>query len=111
MAATGDSIVFRINIPSLKLQKAIRVSTNDCIWMVKKQLEEKVGTEIKDVLNYGLFLHGKDGKRNKFLDERNTIASYHLDATVLIFDVVPARFRDEVSNWCGIGPKETKEDI
>jgi hypothetical protein len=82
MAASGDTLVLRISIPTLKLQKALRVNTNDCIWMVKKQLEEKVGAEIKEVLNYGLYLHGKDGKRDKFLDERNTVGSYHVDANV-----------------------------
>ncbi|KAJ3321465.1 SH3 and multiple ankyrin repeat domains protein 2 [Boothiomyces sp. JEL0866] len=79
MAAPSETVVLRISIPVLKLQKAIRVNSNDLIAAVKKQLEEKVCSEIKDVLNYGLLLHGKDGKQGKYLDERNTAGSYHLD--------------------------------
>ncbi|KAJ3257891.1 hypothetical protein HK103_004182 [Boothiomyces macroporosus] len=86
MATPGDTVVLRINIPALKLQKAIRVNSNDLIASVKKQLEEKVCSEIKDVLNYGLLLHGKDGKQGKYLDERNTAGSYHLDQNVCQID-------------------------
>lgn len=82
MAPVPEVVVLRVNIPSLKLQKAIRVNGNDQIWSLKKQLEDKVQSEIKDILNYGLYLHGTLGKKGKFLDERNTVTSYHLDANV-----------------------------
>ncbi|KAJ3275002.1 SH3 and multiple ankyrin repeat domains protein 2 [Terramyces sp. JEL0728] len=84
MAAATETVVLRITIPSLKLQKAIRINSNDLIATVKKQLEEKVCSDVKDVLNYGLLLHGKDGKQGKYLDERNTAGSYHLDQTCQI---------------------------
>ncbi len=85
MAPTPEIIVLRINIPSLKVQKALRLNSSDYIWSLKKQVEEKVAAEIKDILNYGLYLHGKDGKKGKYLDERNTVGSYHLDQTVTNF--------------------------
>jgi N-terminal or F0 domain of Talin-head FERM len=81
MAPIPDVVVLKINIPYLKLQKAIRVNSGDLVWNLKRQVEEKVAAEIKEVLNYGIFVHGKDGKKGKYLDERNTVASYHLDGS------------------------------
>jgi hypothetical protein len=82
MATNNDTFVIRITIVSQKLQKAVRVKSSDSVWMLRNQLEEKLASEIKDILNYGLFLHGKDGKRSKFLDDRNSLGSYHVDTNV-----------------------------
>ncbi|KAJ3364746.1 SH3 and multiple ankyrin repeat domains protein 2 [Kappamyces sp. JEL0680] len=94
----AEAIVLRINIPILKLQKAIRVNTTDMIWTVNRQLEEKVAADIKDVLNYGMFVHGKDGKKGKFLDERNTVGSYHLEAASQIDFMLKCKIGAEPDN-------------
>lgn len=82
MPPAPEILLLRINIPILKLQKSLRVNSSDLVWDLKRQVEEKTAADIKDVLNYGIFLHGKDGKRGKFLDERNTLASHQLGAAV-----------------------------
>jgi hypothetical protein len=112
MAANGEQIVIRVNIPSLKLQKAIRINPSDYVWKLRNQLEEKVASEIKDILNYGVFLHGTGGKKGKFLDERNPIGSYHLDGNVktLIYQESD-RISSQMQNWGGIRPKKTKKDV
>ena len=75
-------VILKINVPSIKVQKAFKVNSGDTIWTTGRLVAEKVTQDIKDVFNYGLFLHGKDGKKGKFLDDRNTVGSYHLDETV-----------------------------
>jgi hypothetical protein len=111
MAKAPEAIVLRINIPNLKLQKAIRVSTSDPVWSVSRQLEDKVATDIKDILNYGLFVHGKDGRNGKFLDERNTVGSYHLGATVRFPTHAPdpSGFYSQMQNWRRARREKAKE--
>lgn len=77
----SDIIVIRINIPVLKLQKAMRVKSSDLVFAIKKQVEEKTAAEIRDVLNYGLYLHST-AKKGKFLDEKCTLGSYAIDGNV-----------------------------
>ena len=75
-------VILKINVPSIKVQKAFKVSSGDTIWSIGRLVSEKVMQDIKDVFNFGLFLHGKEGKKGKFLDDRNTVGSYHLDGSV-----------------------------
>ena len=107
--AAAETIVLRINIPSLKLQKSIRVSTADAVWTLRKQLEDKVASEIKDILNYGIFLHGKDGKKGKFLDERMIVGDYHIDNTRQLDFIMKCRIGGEAVN--AKAQKKLLEDI
>ena len=77
------SVILKINVPSIKVQKAFKVNAEDTVWAIGRMVSDKTMQNIKDVFNYGLFVHGKDGKKGKFLDDRNTIGSYHLDGTVI----------------------------
>ncbi|KAI8895149.1 ankyrin repeat-containing domain protein [Globomyces pollinis-pini] len=91
-------IVVRVNIPVLNLQKAIKVGPTDLIWTVKKQLEEKVRSEIKDILNYALFLHGQGEKQGKYLDERKSLGSYHVDSNSQLDFILKTRVNGEVQD-------------
>lgn len=62
-------IILKFFVPSIGVQKALRVQSNDSIWMIKKTLMEKIGSEIAEFLNYGLFLPGSQGKQ-VFLSRR-----------------------------------------
>lgn len=77
-------VILKINVPSIKVQKAFRVMSTDSIWSIGRLVAEKVMQDIKDVFNFGLYLHGKDGKKGKFLDDRNSVGSYHLDGNCQI---------------------------
>jgi hypothetical protein len=77
-----QSVILKVNIPSLQAQKALSVSTNDPIWSIKKAIIMKVTSEFQQGFNYGLFLQGENGKEGKFLDEAKTVGSYGLDGTV-----------------------------
>jgi hypothetical protein len=56
-------IILKFSVPSIGIQKALRVQSNDSIWTIKKTLMEKIGSEIAEFLNYGLFLPGSQGKQ------------------------------------------------
>ncbi|KAJ8327034.1 hypothetical protein BDV3_000166 [Batrachochytrium dendrobatidis] len=88
-------IVLRINVPCLKLQKAIKVNTSDSVWMLKKQLIDKFGGDSKDCWNFGIFLHGKEGKQGKFLDERKDLATYGIDGTSQVDFTLKIRLNSE----------------
>lgn len=84
-ALDSSFMIVKINVPSMKLQKSFKIQASDLIWNVNRMVADKVTQDIKDSLNFGLYLHGKDGKKGKFLDDRNTAGSYHLDNSVWIW--------------------------
>ncbi|TPX37652.1 hypothetical protein SmJEL517_g00775 [Synchytrium microbalum] len=77
--AGANQLVLRISYPSLKLQKAIRVASNELIWVVKRQAIEKGAQDVKDALNHGIFAPGVNGKAGKFLEEKREIGSYGIE--------------------------------
>ncbi len=77
-------IVLRISVPSLGVQKAIRCPITDSIWSVKKQIIEKISTDLKEALNYGMFAPGTAGKQGKFLEEKRDLQSYGFENNVSI---------------------------
>jgi hypothetical protein len=56
-------IILKFVLPGLGIQKAMKVQSNDSIWTIKKTLMDKIGSEIAEFLNYGLFLPGSQGKQ------------------------------------------------
>ena len=78
------AILARISVPSIGVQKTLRVSTADLVWTVKKQITDKVASDIKDVLNFGLFLPAVGGKLGKFLDEKKDLSDYQLESNVSV---------------------------
>ncbi|KAH9274556.1 hypothetical protein BASA83_003192 [Batrachochytrium salamandrivorans] len=95
LGSSSTSVVLRINVPSLKLQKAIKSQTCDTVWMLKKQLIDKFGSESKDCWNFGIFLHGKEGKQGKFLDERKDLSVYNIDSNSQIDFALKIRLNAE----------------
>lgn len=75
-----SEIVLRIQVPAQKLQKAIRINSNDTVLSLANKILDKF-PDLKDKLNYGVLLReGKNG--GKFLLENKTLSFYNIDATV-----------------------------
>lgn len=43
---------------------------------------DKIQNELRDSMNYGLFLPGIQGKQGKFLEEKRDLQSYRFENTV-----------------------------
>lgn len=83
LTAPPTPLILKFSVPSIGVQKALRFNSNDSIWNIKKTLMEKIGSEIPEFLNYGLFLPGSGGKQGKFLDEKRVISHYNLENQVI----------------------------
>ncbi|KAJ3391021.1 SH3 and multiple ankyrin repeat domains protein 2 [Lobulomyces angularis] len=86
--AAAAFVIVKITITSVGVQKALRCNVNDTIWVLKKQFLEKVGNEVADLLNHGLFLPGVQGKQGKFLEEKRDILSYNFENNTLL-ELIP----------------------
>lgn len=75
-------LILKFSVPSIGVQKALRFFSDDGVWHIKKTLMEKIGSEIQEFLNYGLFLPGSQGKQGKFLDEKRAIGHYNCENQV-----------------------------
>ncbi|KAI9092609.1 hypothetical protein DFS34DRAFT_283004 [Phlyctochytrium arcticum] len=85
-APAATSLVLRISLPSHDWQKAIKASTKELVWNIKKQTMEKMASGIEDALNYGLYLppDPKTGKPGRFLEERLPLGAYVTDSNTLL---------------------------
>jgi hypothetical protein len=75
-------ILVRISVPSIGVQKTLRASPLDSVWNLKQQISDKVATEIRDSLNYGIHQASTGGKVGRFLEEKRDLASYQLENNV-----------------------------
>ncbi|KAJ3121689.1 SH3 and multiple ankyrin repeat domains protein 2 [Physocladia obscura] len=75
------TIILRVLITSLSVTKSLRVNSADSVWVFKKMIIEKMNTDVKDVLNFGIFVPPKSpASRGHFLDDMSTIENCGLEA-------------------------------
>ncbi|KAJ3115470.1 hypothetical protein HDU96_000629 [Phlyctochytrium bullatum] len=87
----------RVSVPSLGVQKALRANPTDLVWTLKKQVCEKVATDMRDALNHGLYMAPSGGKLGKFLDEKRDLGSYQMESNCLL-EFIPKRRLNVASN-------------
>lgn len=46
-------------------------------------MAEKIGTDVAEFLNYGLFLPGSAGKQGKFMDDKREFGQYNCENNVI----------------------------
>ncbi|KAI9352778.1 hypothetical protein BDR26DRAFT_1002907 [Obelidium mucronatum] len=75
------TIILRVLITSMGLTKSLRAATGDTVWALKKQVIEKMNKDIKDVLNFAIFVPPGSGKgaRGRFLDDKLTLDCCNLE--------------------------------
>lgn len=78
----NKSLVIKVSVPKKGIQKALRCNVYDTVWAVRKQFMDKIQNELRDSMNYGLFLPGIQGKQGKFLEEKRDLQSYRFENTV-----------------------------
>jgi len=81
-------IIIKFSITSIGVQKSIRCFPHETVWTIKKQLADKIGADIPDFLNHGLFLPGSAGKKGKFMDDKREFGQYNCENNTLI-EVIP----------------------
>ena len=77
--------VIKINVPVFGVHKAVKITPSSTISELKKTVASKLPGEIKDILNYDLYLHGQGDKQGKWLDDRQPVKIYNLNEQVLCF--------------------------
>lgn len=75
-------------MPQLGVQKALRCPLTDNVWSLKRQLLDKVSSDIPNGLNYGLFMPSSTGKPPKYLDEKRELSAYKLENNVLVIGLM-----------------------
>lgn len=74
--------MLKIRFPKQNVVKSIRINVTEQVSVLKKVLADKI-PEVKDVLNYAVFLHGEKGKNAKFLDDYKLLGLYGVTESVL----------------------------
>ncbi|KAJ3014527.1 UNVERIFIED_CONTAM: hypothetical protein HDU68_000235, partial [Siphonaria sp. JEL0065] len=80
------TLILRVLITSMSVTKSLRTATSETVWSLKKQIIEKMNKDIKDVLNFGIYVPPTGGKNGKgrFLDDMRTIESYNIETNTQV---------------------------
>ncbi|XP_059486375.1 SH3 and multiple ankyrin repeat domains protein 3 isoform X3 [Neocloeon triangulifer] len=78
----GGSVLIRIHVPELNINKCLQFAREELIWNVKQQCLAALPKELKESFNYGLFVPPANGKAGKFLDEERHLTDYPFSGPV-----------------------------
>ncbi|XP_065352176.1 SH3 and multiple ankyrin repeat domains protein 3-like isoform X8 [Cloeon dipterum] len=78
----GGSVLIRVHVPELNINKCLQFARDELIWNVKQQCLAALPKELKESFNYGLFVPPANGKAGKFLDEERHLTDYPFSGPV-----------------------------
>ncbi|TPX78711.1 hypothetical protein CcCBS67573_g00082 [Chytriomyces confervae] len=86
------TIILRVLITAMSITKTLRASSSDTVWALKKQVIEKMNTDVKGALNYGIYLPPtppmpsttSKPPKGRFLEDQKTLEACGLENNVQI---------------------------
>ena len=73
-----QSVLVRVSVSDQNVQKVLKLHLDETVWCGKQRLLGTLAKEVKDGLNYGLYLPPYQGRAGKFLDDCRKLREYPL---------------------------------
>ncbi|BFZ25284.1 hypothetical protein BsWGS_28323 [Bradybaena similaris] len=80
--STTGTVFIRIAVPDLKIQKCLQFQLEQTVWQAKQRILTTFAKDLKDALNYGLFLPPANGRAGKFMEEQRTLSEYPIQGPI-----------------------------
>lgn len=103
---TSGAIFIRISVPELKDQKCLQFHLGDTVWEAKRKILAAFSQELKDPLNYGLYLPPQNGRAGKFLEEERLLKEYPLEGPVGFLEF---KYKRRVYKMMELNPRKLKQ--
>ena len=68
-------------------QKCLQFQLDDTVWQAKQRILAAFAKDLRDALNYGLYLPPINGRAGKFLDEERFLKEYPLQGPIGFLEV------------------------
>ncbi|ESP03120.1 hypothetical protein LOTGIDRAFT_171723 [Lottia gigantea] len=100
------TVYIRIAIPELKIQKCLQFELDDTVWQAKQRVLAAFSKDLRDSLNYGLYLPPVNGRAGKFLDEERFLKEYPLQGPIGFLEF---KYKRRVYKVMQINPRKLKQ--
>ncbi|XP_059079130.1 uncharacterized protein LOC131877469 [Tigriopus californicus] len=101
----NESLLVRIGVPELHVDKCLQFRKDDLIWEVKQQCLAALPKELTESFNYGLFLPPSKGKAGKFLDEERRLREYPMEEPIGFLEL---KYKSRVYKTLQMDEKQVK---
>eukprot|EP00095_Tigriopus_kingsejongensis_P008862 maker-scaffold15_size728074-snap-gene-4.21 protein:Tk08862 transcript:maker-scaffold15_size728074-snap-gene-4.21-mRNA-1 annotation:"sh3 and multiple ankyrin repeat domains protein 3 isoform x2" len=101
----NESLLVRIGVPELQVDKCLQFRRDDLIWEVKQQCLSALPKELNESFNYGLFLPPAKGKAGKFLDEERRLREYPMEEPIGFLEL---KYKSRVYKTIQLDEKQMK---
>ncbi|KAK6168765.1 hypothetical protein SNE40_019947 [Patella caerulea] len=102
----SGTVYIRIAIPELKIQKCLQFELDDTVWQAKQRVLAAFSKDLRDSLNYGLYLPPVNGRAGKFLDEERFLKEYPLQGPIGFLEF---KYKRRVYKVMQINPRKLKQ--
>ncbi|XP_041354554.1 uncharacterized protein LOC121372324 [Gigantopelta aegis] len=106
MTETNGTVYIRIAIPELTVQKCLQFQLDDTVWQAKQRILQAFAKDLRDPLNYGLYLPPTNGRAGKFLDEERVLQEYPLQGPIGFLEF---KYKRRVYKVMQINPRKLKQ--
>ncbi|XP_052808727.1 SH3 and multiple ankyrin repeat domains protein 2-like isoform X2 [Mya arenaria] len=76
------TVFIRVAVQDLKVQKCLQFELEESVWEAKQRILAVFAKDLKDALNYGLYMPPMNGRAGKFLDEERLLREYPLHGPI-----------------------------
>ncbi|XP_046359225.2 SH3 and multiple ankyrin repeat domains protein 3-like isoform X1 [Haliotis rufescens] len=100
------TVYIRIAIPELKIQKCLQFQLDDSVYQAKQRILAAFSKDLRDSINYGLYLPPTNGRAGKFLDEERLLQEYPLQGPIGFLEF---KYKRRVYKVMQINPRKLKQ--
>ncbi|KAL8583265.1 hypothetical protein ACOMHN_043100 [Nucella lapillus] len=100
------TVFIRIAVPELKNQKCLQFQLDDTVWQAKQRILAAFAKDLRDALNYGLYMPPINGRAGKFLDEERLLKEYPLQGPIGFLEF---KYKRRVYKMMQLNPRKLKQ--
>ncbi|XP_063403689.1 SH3 and multiple ankyrin repeat domains protein 1-like isoform X5 [Mytilus trossulus] len=101
------TVFIRISIPELKIQvKCLQFELDETVWHAKQRLLTNFPEDLRDSINYGLYMPPMNGRAGKFLDEERFLSEYPLQGPIGFLEF---KHKKRVYKLMHVNPRKLKQ--
>ncbi|KAH3738659.1 SH3 and multiple ankyrin repeat domains protein 3-like isoform X2 [Dreissena polymorpha] len=76
------TVFIRVSVQDLKVQKCLQFELDETVWEAKQRILAVFSKDLKDALNYGIYMPPMNGRAGKFLEEERLLREYPLHGPI-----------------------------
>ncbi|KAL4233853.1 hypothetical protein ACF0H5_008529 [Mactra antiquata] len=100
------TVFIRVSVPELKVQKCLQFELDETVWLAKQRILTIFSKDLKDPLNYGLYMPPMNGRAGKFLDEERMLREYPLHGPIGFLEF---KYKRRVYKVIHLNPRKLKQ--